>query len=147
MGCSLWSHQRVRQDLATRQQSFPTPDCIQDSFSFHFQDCNNCESWSGFLRFLSYLRPTLLLELVALYLWTNFGSFELLSLSTFLTPQSFSSDTSDTNINFLNNPKGSWASFNFYLGGSIFSLCLQWLILFFCIFCVACSFFCPLLCL
>ena len=111
-------------------------------FSFPLQDCNNRESWSGFLRFLSYLRLTQLLELVGLYLWTNFGSFQLLSLSTFLTPQSFSSDANDTNINFLNNPKGSWGSFSFYFGGSVFLCCLHWLVLFFPVFCFTYSLLC-----
>ena len=88
MGYGPWRHKIVRQDLATMQQSFPSPGCIQDSFAFPFQDYSNCESWSAFLRFSSYLRLTQLLELVGLYLWTNFGSFQLLSLSALLTPQS-----------------------------------------------------------
>lgn len=92
-------------------------------FFLHFQKYNNCVSWCEILCYLSCLGLTQLLEPVGLYRWTNFGSFQLLSLSMFLAPASFSSDSNDTNIRFFNNPKGPWASVNFYLGGggSIFS--------------------------
>lgn len=115
-------------------------------FFLHFQKYNNCVSWCEILCYLSCLGLTQLLEPVGLYRWTNFGSFQLLSLSMFLAPASFSSDSNDTNIRFFNNPKGPWASVNFYLGGGclFFLSFLLWLILFFPIFWFTCSFFCPL---